>query len=70
MPLNLLKHAISSKLFMLSAIKSNNIFKMAALVSDKGVEVSGVHNRYFAVRHGQVIVRPQQFTVKHNLFLN
>ena len=29
---------------------------MAALVSYKSVDVSGVHNRYFAVRHGQVIV--------------
>lgn len=40
-----------------SAIKKfNYLSEMAALISDNvSASVSGIHNRYFAVRHGQVI---------------
>ena len=38
---------------------------MAALVSDKDIQVSGMHNRYFAVRHGQVVVRSHNFMFRY-----
>jgi len=34
---------------------------MAALALDRSFEASGVHNRYFAVRHGQVFIRSKKF---------
>ena len=34
---------------------------MAALALDENVQVSDVRNRYFAVRHGQVVDKLQNF---------